>query len=121
MLEKLEGTLPVSEERGEDIDLHGKDLGHVIGGYKAALHNPNVSIEAKKHANEMLEKLEGTLYSGSERDEDPDVDLQGKDIGHVIGGYKASLHNPHVSQQAKEHAVHVLDVLDVLEHKQPYR
>ncbi|EPX74551.1 uncharacterized protein SOCG_02034 [Schizosaccharomyces octosporus yFS286] len=36
----------------------GKNLGNVRGGYKATLHNPNISEGAKKHAHEVLDELD---------------------------------------------------------------
>ena len=32
-------------------------------------------------------------------------------VGNVVGGYKATMHNPNVSEEAKEHAEHVLEDL----------
>lgn len=29
---------------------------HIIGGHKAAIHNPNVSAEAKDHSKEVLKE-----------------------------------------------------------------
>jgi len=87
----------------------GKNLGNVVGGYKAALHNPNVSEEAKEHAEEMIEKLEGDAPRKSDNGSE---NLEGKDLGHVIGGYKATLSNPNVSEEAKEHAEKMLEKLD---------
>ncbi|EPY54083.1 fungal protein [Schizosaccharomyces cryophilus OY26] len=36
----------------------GKNLGNVRGGYKATLHNPNISGDAKKHAQQVLDELD---------------------------------------------------------------
>jgi hypothetical protein len=121
----------------EEPNLTGKDIDNVIRGYKvrcvprkthpfkAAAHNPHNSEEARLHAMEMVRKLEAQKSEGGQ--EDLDVDLAGKNIGNVIGGYKvrlrfsvhlilqAAAHNPNVSLEAKMHAQHVVDVL---EHKQ---
>jgi len=128
----------------ERLNLEGKDIGHVIGGYKATLSNSNVSEEAKEHAKKMLEELEGHQSSGrhlghamhkyrsklsdeksSKEDKehsrrvlkefgddehnysyrrDERYNKEGKELSHVIGGYKATLSNPNVSEEAKEHA-----------------
>eukprot|EP01126_Amoeba_proteus_P042720 TRINITY_DN4654_c0_g3_i1.p2 TRINITY_DN4654_c0_g3~~TRINITY_DN4654_c0_g3_i1.p2 ORF type:complete len:117 (+),score=30.77 TRINITY_DN4654_c0_g3_i1:256-606(+) len=89
---KIHAQKMIDELQQEAIDLEGKDIGHVIGGYKATLHNPNMSIAAKKHALEMLERLDTLHYVEKNRSDsdymDEEVDLQGKDVGHVIGGYK---------------------------------
>lgn len=34
-----------------------RGVGNVIGGYKAASKNPNVSEEAKEHADQVLEDM----------------------------------------------------------------
>jgi len=54
-----------------------KDQGHVIGGLKAAITNPNTSAEAKEHAAERLREL----------DESPHHELG----SHQIAGYKATI------------------------------
>ncbi|KAG6829917.1 hypothetical protein H0H92_002940 [Tricholoma furcatifolium] len=67
---------------------------HVLGGYKATLHNKNASEDAKKHAREILT---ASGYTEFEKDE----------TAHntrVLAGYKAALHNPNVSEEAKQHA-----------------
>ncbi|KAH8828663.1 Conidiation protein 6-domain-containing protein [Flagelloscypha sp. PMI_526] len=82
-----------------------KNLGNVAGGLKATLKNPNVSEEAKESAAERLDsgnfETEATELSRSRPDEL-------KNEGNVIGGYKATLKNPRVSEEAKDHAEEVL-------------
>ncbi|PUU78381.1 Conidiation protein 6-domain-containing protein [Tuber borchii] len=86
-----------------------KDLGNVIRGHKANLHNPNTSQEAKKHSKEVLEEL-GIETSGFVSEiSGPDVNIEGKNPGNVAGGYKATLHNPNVSEKAKERAQEKLE------------
>ncbi|KAI0780335.1 Conidiation protein 6-domain-containing protein [Fomes fomentarius] len=80
-------------------DATGHETNRVLGGYKATLHNPNTSAEAKEHAREVLE---GESYSGGGGQEDLHQT-------RVNAGYKAALHNPNVSSEAKEHAKEYLD------------
>ncbi|EPX73410.1 uncharacterized protein SOCG_02635 [Schizosaccharomyces octosporus yFS286] len=75
--------------------------GNVAGGYKASLHNPNVSDEAKQHSKEVLEHED---FSRSP--------THAKNPGNVAGGYKAALHNPHVSKETKKHDQEVLEELE---------
>lgn len=63
-----------------------KDPGHVIGGFKAAITNPNTSAEAKEHAAERLQELGEPDYTSSL----PDPVQQ--ELGtHQIAGYKATI------------------------------
>ncbi|ODQ56120.1 conidiation-specific protein 6 [Saitoella complicata NRRL Y-17804] len=80
--------------------------GNVAGGYKATLNNPNVSDEAKQHAQEMLDSGDFESAPSSSKHDD-----SMKNTGNVIGGYKATLNNPNVSDEAKEHAQEKLDEL----------
>ncbi|WVR06258.1 hypothetical protein IAU60_003288 [Kwoniella sp. DSM 27419] len=70
-----------------------------LGGYKATLHNPNTSEEAKAHAAEVL-KEHGHTVDGAQGESEHDH--------RVLGGYKATLHNPNTSAEAKSHAADVL-------------
>jgi len=36
----------------------GKKISNIVAGHKAALHNPNVSAEAKEHSRKVLQELE---------------------------------------------------------------
>ncbi|TFK88021.1 hypothetical protein K466DRAFT_599000 [Polyporus arcularius HHB13444] len=78
------------------------------GGHKAAINNPRVSDEAKEHSRQALGDLEsetgtqGTGATGARDDEDKDEVRQN-------AGYKATLKNPNVGQQAKDHAQEVLE------------
>ncbi|WBW73492.1 Conidiation protein 6 [Schizosaccharomyces osmophilus] len=83
----------------------------VSAGHKAALHNPNVSDETKQHEREYLEN-EGvdetsTSHGSSHRSGN-------KDPKNVERGYKATTHNPNVSEDAKQHAK------DELEHNEKF-
>ncbi|KAK4684255.1 hypothetical protein P7C73_g5936, partial [Tremellales sp. Uapishka_1] len=85
----------------------------VLGGYKAALHNPNVSSggwegteppfddfqvseEAKAHAAEVLAASGAAVGDEAEHEK------------RVLAGYKATLHNPNASDAAKQKAEAVL-------------
>ncbi|KAF5341869.1 hypothetical protein D9611_001866 [Ephemerocybe angulata] len=59
---------------------HPKDPSRVASGYKATIHNPNVSEEAKDRAREHLAAL-------GESGENQEADHR------VLGGYKATMHS----------------------------
>lgn len=67
---------------------HTKDTARVVAGLKAAVHNPNVSNEAKENAIKRLEEMGQTA--------DSNLPTQGKsaaDDAHernVLRGYKAA-------------------------------
>lgn len=61
-----------------------KDSTRVAAGLKAAIHNPNVSDEAKERAAERLEGLGGEREHHESRS-------SGQDSNRVLGGYKATL------------------------------
>jgi len=103
-------------EHAKDVDLSYKHKGNVIGGYRATLHNPNSSEEAKEHARKILPEMgvdpEGhadTQHHQYASKEEIAQDALGKNPGNVIGGYRAALHNPNSSEEAKEHAEEVLE------------
>ncbi|TFL06883.1 Conidiation protein 6-domain-containing protein [Pterulicium gracile] len=85
-----------------------KNPGNVAGGLKATLNNPRVSDEAKNDAKERLDAMKSgapvdevqTQTSATDADKNP---------GNQIGGYKATLSNPNVSKEAKQHAKEMLD------------
>jgi hypothetical protein len=64
-------------------DEHEKDPEHVARGLKAAIHNPNVSAEAKDHAAQQLEEM--GVKSGAQKLSDEEH------IRHQLAGYKATL------------------------------
>ena len=61
----------------------GKDTTRVAAGLKAAIHNPNVSEEAKERAADKLEQI-GSGMSAQ-------IMQGGHDTNRVLGGYKATL------------------------------
>ncbi|KAG9533051.1 hypothetical protein KCU93_g776, partial [Aureobasidium melanogenum] len=82
------------------------DIGNVIRGHKANLSNPNTSEESKQHSLEVIEKELGTeTNSGAGATAHND---DGKDPMRVAAGLKAALHNPNVSDEAKENVSHHL-------------
>ncbi|KAF8528045.1 hypothetical protein BU17DRAFT_81273 [Hysterangium stoloniferum] len=90
-----------------------------IRGYKAAAHNPNVSEESKERVRGQLARVGMTDENTSRRSQtsapsnvkDPE-DLPsaraGADPKNVLSGYKATLHNPRVSEEAKERVTDIL-------------
>jgi len=100
---------------------------HVAAGLKAAIHNPNVSAEAKEKDKERLHEMgididEGTSAKlgkhnvGEKAKQHPGaashsegLTAEEKEEHHRMGGYKATLKNPHASQEAKDHAKKVLE------------
>ncbi|KAH0293537.1 hypothetical protein KCU62_g1169, partial [Aureobasidium sp. EXF-3399] len=82
------------------------NIGNVIGGHKANLHNPNTSEKSKQHSLEVIEKELGTeANTGTDAAAHND---DGKDPMRVAAGLKAALHNPNVSDEAKENVSHHL-------------
>ncbi|TFK67640.1 hypothetical protein BDN72DRAFT_842826 [Pluteus cervinus] len=77
-----------------------KNPERVAAGLKAAMHNPNVSQDAKDHAAGHLRELEGEMNKAeSEAAEERTLHET-----RVMAGYKAALKNPRVSDAAKQHA-----------------
>ncbi|KAL5333300.1 Conidiation protein 6-domain-containing protein [Aspergillus crustosus] len=71
-------------------------------GYKATLNNPNVSKEAKQHAQDVLDNEIG----GSQPQEEL-YEARGdyeKSPNRVSGGLKAAMHNPGVPESGKQKA-----------------
>ncbi|KAF8810318.1 hypothetical protein BYT27DRAFT_7161977 [Phlegmacium glaucopus] len=104
-----------------------KNPERVAAGLKATLHNPTVSAEAKSRAQARLKEMgvdtETKMPSHKAKEAKPAEETQPHDLRHeehvqagydmpeehrVLGGYKATLKNPNVSQEAKEHAKEVL-------------
>ena len=69
----------------------------VAAGLKAAIHNPNVSAEAKERAQERLDDmgLTGPSQNTHQQGSHPahSVDGSGHETNRVLGGYKATLHS----------------------------
>ncbi|PSR72176.1 hypothetical protein PHLCEN_2v11968 [Hermanssonia centrifuga] len=79
-----------------------KNPERVAAGLKAAIHNPNVSEEAKERAEDRLEQMgagTGRSRSGSTEQE----------TNRQLGGYKATLANEQTSPEAKAHAREILE------------
>ncbi|KAF8803348.1 hypothetical protein BYT27DRAFT_7244246 [Phlegmacium glaucopus] len=99
-------------------DEHEKNPEYVARGFKAAIHNPNVSAEAKAHAVQQLEEM------GINPTSDSDAQQRSEGDEHVhrqLGGYKATLSNKHASEEAKKHAQSVLDRVASEEAKHEHR
>ncbi|KAG8953408.1 hypothetical protein FRC04_002250 [Tulasnella sp. 424] len=78
----------------------------VAGGHKAALHNPNVSEEAKERSRQYLE---GDTASTEPAPVETGGMVDDSMSGNTIGGYKATLSNPNTSEEAKEKARAILE------------
>ena len=63
----------------------------VAAGLKAAIHNPNVSDEAKARAQERLDDMIGNNSGGGTTARA--TDANGHELNRVLGGYKATLHS----------------------------
>jgi len=85
---------------------------NVARGHKANLSNPNTSEESKIHSQQVLEELgqdtETTAAATTSKTESQGL-IDGKDEGNVLRGHKATLANPRVSEEAKEHSREVLE------------
>lgn len=104
---------------------HTKDTTRVAAGLKAAIHNPNVSAEAKEHAKEKLKEMGQDVESTDEPQPEESV--------RVLAGYKATLSStllftpcatwrshsffpdPYTSSDAKAHAEEVLQAAGIHE------
>jgi len=84
-----------------------KNPGNVIGGHKANIANPKTSEESKEHSRQVIQEVEdGNVdLSGNDRS----VDESGKEVNRVLGGYKATLHNPNTGEEAKQRAKEKLE------------
>jgi len=92
--------------------MSGKNPGNVIGGHKATLNNPNQSEEAKQHSQKVLDEQ----FDGGDVGAHSTAGTQGsgeKNPGNVAGGFKATLKNPRVGEEAKEHAKEKLGQMGV--------
>ncbi|KAI0259385.1 Conidiation protein 6-domain-containing protein [Gloeopeniophorella convolvens] len=84
----------------------------VAGGHKAAAHNPNVSSEAKERSRQAAEEIQTTGVDNSSAESASSLNPDGKEENRVLGGYKATLKNPNVSDEAKQKAQRVLEEND---------
>ncbi|KAI0325107.1 hypothetical protein GY45DRAFT_1330741 [Cubamyces sp. BRFM 1775] len=93
--------------------MSGHDEKRVAAGLKAAVHNPNVSEEAKERAQERLAQMgasaEETSTGTARGHAVGSTDGAGHETNRVLGGYKATLHNPRTSEEAKRHAREILE------------
>ncbi|BDD61009.1 hypothetical protein MPDQ_005836 [Monascus purpureus] len=90
-----------------DVSASTEDRVNAVRGYKATLHNPRVSDQAKQHAQDVLDnELQGDkprqdLYSARG---DPNK------VGfRVAAGLKAAQKNPRNSERGKQRAGEKLD------------
>ncbi|KAG8213794.1 HbrB-like-domain-containing protein [Butyriboletus roseoflavus] len=92
---------------------HTKDTTRVAAGLKAAIRNPNVSAEAKKHAKEKLKEMGQDMEPTHELE--PEPAHVPEESTRVLAGYKATLSNPYTSAEAKAHAEEVLQAAGIHE------
>nr|GAT54471.1 predicted protein [Mycena chlorophos] len=98
-------------------EIGNKDPVHVAAGLKGVLARGDVSDEAKARAEDRLGKMgystdtidaaRNKASASEDRSygsEDPEADEHQKHVNHVNGGYKATLKNPNVSEEAKDNA-----------------
>ncbi|GJE89527.1 conidiation protein 6-domain-containing protein [Phanerochaete sordida] len=78
------------------------DPADVARGLKGALHNANVSPQAKRADRAKLKELE---ESGA-------IDPEEAHLRNVERGHKANLSNPNTSKEAKKHSREVLKDLE---------
>ncbi|WEW58927.1 hypothetical protein PRK78_004395 [Emydomyces testavorans] len=101
--------------------LSAEEAANKARGYKAAMHNPNVSEQGKKHAEQALHELESTGQTqklhgqsgggggGGGHHQGHESHKQQTHEDNVARGLKAATHNPRVSQHAKEEAEEKLE------------
>ncbi|KAH7888455.1 Conidiation protein 6-domain-containing protein [Phlebopus sp. FC_14] len=92
---------------------HTKDTARVAAGLKAAIHNPHVSEEAKQNAMSKLREMGQDVEQPIETHGHARTTEGGHDESRVLGGYKATLSNPHTSEEAKKHAEEVLQAAGI--------
>ncbi|KAL0948990.1 hypothetical protein HGRIS_009089 [Hohenbuehelia grisea] len=122
-----------------------KNETQVKAGYKATIHNPQTSAAAKDKAARKLEEMgagaeipsdfsevnngadqsdmgdfivEDEIYDGVTVDGKSKAGGSTKGRGNVLGGYKATLKNPNVGEEAKERARAILEENDALPDEQ---
>lgn len=93
-----------AQNRLKEMGYEMKDPEHVKAGLKAAIHNPKVSAEAKAHAEKELKEMESGAHHTTSASHPHAQTQASSHESHVIGGYKATLHNPHTSPEAKKEA-----------------
>ncbi|CEQ41731.1 SPOSA6832_03494 [Sporobolomyces salmonicolor] len=111
--------LEVNGKKVIEKDEHGnvvseKDYGRVRAGYQAALHNPATSVETKRTAEKMLRTLESQHGEAPVVHHDNPEHNDEVHLHRVIGSYKAVLHRPTASDEAKRHAKEVLREMGAL-------
>ncbi|KIY72412.1 hypothetical protein CYLTODRAFT_449958 [Cylindrobasidium torrendii FP15055 ss-10] len=94
-----------------------KNPERVAAGLKAAIHNPNTSDEARERATERLQGID-TQYTDKNLDNSSaSMDNGDHHRNQVLGGYKATLHNPGSTDAAKSKARDVLQEAGVGEER----
>ncbi|BCR89333.1 Con-6 family protein [Aspergillus chevalieri] len=89
-----------SRENNE-VSASGEDMVNAMRGYKATLHNPRVSNEAKQHAQDVLDN---EIHGNKPRQDLYEVRQRNKEPTRVAGGLKAAQENPRVTDRGKKQA-----------------
>jgi len=110
-IERLSGEGPSSGNPSTEAE--GGHTSHVIGGYKATLSNERTSDEAKANAEAKLVELGVKEYTNiggaggattTSTEETEESFGSEEPTNRQLGGYKATLKNPNVSEEAKDRA-----------------
>ncbi|KAF8304975.1 hypothetical protein DL93DRAFT_2102296 [Clavulina sp. PMI_390] len=103
-IERLSGEAPMESEGHEGHESSDVNS-HVVGGYKATLSNERTSEQAKANAEEKLAGMGVEGFDGSSGTSTTTTTGSGDEHeNRVMGGYKATLKNPNVSEEAKNRA-----------------
>ncbi|KAJ3786003.1 hypothetical protein GGU10DRAFT_353145 [Lentinula aff. detonsa] len=93
-----------------------KNPERVAAGLRGTLNNDSVSDEAKDRAADRLRELGGDFENKTSR---ASAGTGDQHKNQVLGGYKATLHNDKVGEEAKAHAREVLEENNVSEEPLP--
>ncbi|KAL2760567.1 hypothetical protein ACRALDRAFT_2024523 [Sodiomyces alcalophilus JCM 7366] len=93
----IQQEVPLSAETEKEPD-------SIARGHKATIANPNTSEQAKEHSRKVLAEEFQEPYDKPNRSQDDRPEPHEKDPGNVARGLKASISNPGVSEEAKQHA-----------------
>lgn len=86
----------------------GKNSNRVAGGLKATLHNPKIGDDVKQSAAERLDEM-GVDADAKAPSKSSSATSGEEHHNQRMGGYKATLHNPNVGDEAKQNARDILE------------
>ncbi|KAG1715737.1 hypothetical protein ID866_1405 [Astraeus odoratus] len=98
---------------------HNKDATRVAAGLKAAIHNPNVSEEAKEHAMARLKEMGQDVERSTGLQPQTEFE-ESQESSRVLAGYKATLTSElsSIIEEAKRHAEEVLEASGIYERQE---